>query len=206
MVRSADEAKLDSKAQPGTAKRIEQTAVNLFFERGFKVTTVREIAMAAGLTGGALYNHFPSKDHLLSSILVGTHKELRRWFEEAMAKAGHEPQDELQALVRAHALFHTQFQKEARVANQEVLSLLEPDKKTVIAERRWGMQLVVDILERGKRTGVFEVRDAKVVAMAILNMGISIAAWFRPGGPLSAEEVAELHASLALKMVTPSAK
>lgn len=204
MVRSADEAKLDPKAQLGTAKRIEQTAVDLFFERGFNATTVREIALAAGLTGGALYNHFPSKDQLLSSILIGTHKELRRSFEGALGKAGHDPRDELEALVRAHAVFHTRFQKEARVANQEIFSLLEPDKSAVIAERRWGMQLVVDILERGKRTGLFEMRDSTVVALAILNMGISIAAWFRPDGALSAEEVADLHANLALRMVTPA--
>jgi AcrR family transcriptional regulator len=198
------ETRTEDRAQLTTSKRIEQTAVDLFFERGFKTTTVREIALAAGITGGALYNHFPSKDHLLSSILKGIHRELRRWFEEALSKASNDPRDELEALVRAHAVFHTQFRKEARVANQEVFSLLEPDRAEVISERRWGLQLVVDIIERGNRTGVFEVSNAKVVAMAILNMGIAIAAWFRPDGALLPDGVADLHAELALKMVAPA--
>jgi AcrR family transcriptional regulator len=204
LVRSANEARTENRAPLTTAKRIEATAVDLFFERGFKTTTVREIALAAGITGGALYNHFPSKDHLLASVLIGIHRELRRWFEDALSKASNDPRDELEALVRAHAVFHTQFRKEARVANQEVFSLLEPDRREVISERRWGLQLVVDIIERGNRTGVFQVPNAKVVAMAILNMGIAIAAWFRPDGELSPDDVADLHADLALKMVAPA--
>jgi AcrR family transcriptional regulator len=188
--------------QKGTAQRIEETALDLFYERGFKSTTVREIALACGLTAGALYNHFASKEKLLASIMLRLHEELLRTLEEGLEKVGHDPRDELHALAYRHALFHTNFQKGARVASQEIFSLLEPDRTEVIAERERGRRLVVDVLERGRRTGTFDVDDVMVVANEILTMGIAIANWYRPKGRLSPEQLAELHAKLVLRMVT----
>lgn len=203
MSRLADEIAATESPPEGTRERIEKTAIDLFYERGFKATTVREIAVACGLTPGALYNHFPSKDQLLSSLMRAGHSELLRWLDEALAKAGHDPRDELRAIVYTHALFHTSYRKGARVASQELYSLLEPERSEVIALRQRGSQMLRDVLERGRRTGVFDVPDLGVVANEILTMGIAIAGWFQPEGPLSAEKVAELHAELVLKMVRP---
>lgn len=184
-----------------TAQRIEKTALDLFYERGFKSTTVREIALACGLTPGALYNHFPSKDALLSSMMMRGHEDLLRRLDEALAKAGHDPREELQAVARSHALFHTEYQKGARVASQEIDALLEPDRSKVTALRQRGRQILVDILERGRRTGLFQIPDTGAVANEILTMGVGISGWFQPEARLSAEEVASLHADLVLRIV-----
>ena len=45
--------------------KIAEAAVELFYRKGAPGTTVREITAACGLSPGALYNHFDSKDHLL---------------------------------------------------------------------------------------------------------------------------------------------
>jgi AcrR family transcriptional regulator len=47
-----------------TKGRIEQTALRLFVEKGFTETTIRDIAMAAKLSEGALYRHYGSKEEL----------------------------------------------------------------------------------------------------------------------------------------------
>lgn len=189
-----------------TSERIEDVALDLFYERGFKATTVREIAIACGLTPGALYNHFASKEKLLASVMIRLHGELLRALNEGLGKVGHDPRDELRALAYRHALFHTKFQKGARVASQEISSLLEPDRTEVIEERERGRRLVVDVLERGRRTGTFDIPDVMVVANEILTMGIAIANWYRSKGRLSPEELAEIHATLVLRMVTPESK
>ena len=188
-------------AQNHTSQRFEEAALELFFQRGYRSTTVRELALACGLTPGALYNHFPSKDQLLYSILRDVHEQLEAMMTEALADAGDDPRDRLRALVRAHAIFHTRFRKEARVANDEVLALEEPGRTEIVDVRRRGRGRFEDALRDGIAAGVFEVADVKIAAMAILNMGIRIAAWFRPDGPRSSEQVADLHADLALRMV-----
>ena len=57
---------------------IRAAAFAQFAERGYPVVTVRDIMKACGLTQGALYNHFKSKDELLHDIIASTQAELER--------------------------------------------------------------------------------------------------------------------------------
>lgn len=50
-------------------EQILQTAVNLFSQRGFKGTTTKEIARAAGVSEAMVFRHFATKDELYGAIL-----------------------------------------------------------------------------------------------------------------------------------------
>ena len=50
---------------PDTRHRIEQAATQLFVARGITETSVRDITRAVGISEGALYRHFESKDDLV---------------------------------------------------------------------------------------------------------------------------------------------
>jgi AcrR family transcriptional regulator len=52
-----------------TREALLSTCLSLFAERGFASTSIDEIARAAGLTKGAMYWHFASKDDLFQAIL-----------------------------------------------------------------------------------------------------------------------------------------
>ncbi|MEE9208885.1 MAG: TetR family transcriptional regulator, partial [Kiloniellales bacterium] len=47
-----------------TRERIERAALKLFATKGVAATSIRDIAKAAGVSLGAMYNHYPSKDDL----------------------------------------------------------------------------------------------------------------------------------------------
>ncbi|WP_448583412.1 TetR/AcrR family transcriptional regulator [Thermocrinis sp.] len=53
-----------------TKKRILEVALKLFSERGIKETTVKDIAKEVGITEGAIYRHFTSKDELVNTIFL----------------------------------------------------------------------------------------------------------------------------------------
>ncbi|MBI5494452.1 MAG: TetR/AcrR family transcriptional regulator [Deltaproteobacteria bacterium] len=55
-----------------TRERILDAALDLFAEKGFYGTTMRQIGAAAGITGGALYHHFDSKEAILLTLLERT--------------------------------------------------------------------------------------------------------------------------------------
>src|SRR5438105_3978385 len=59
------------KTASGSDRRAELLALaaGLFAERGFKNTTVRDIADAAGILSGSLYHHFDSKETMADEIL-----------------------------------------------------------------------------------------------------------------------------------------
>jgi AcrR family transcriptional regulator len=50
-----------------TRTQIFETALTLFREKGFEATTIREIAAATGLSLGAAYYYFPSKDAIVAA-------------------------------------------------------------------------------------------------------------------------------------------
>src|SRR5436309_7181463 len=49
--------------------QIAQTAMRLFSERGFRGTTTKEIAHAAGVSEAIIFRHFATKEDLYSAII-----------------------------------------------------------------------------------------------------------------------------------------
>jgi len=52
-----------------TRARIQEVALDLFTERGYEATSLREIAERVGVTKAALYYHFKTKDEILASFM-----------------------------------------------------------------------------------------------------------------------------------------
>ena len=80
------------------------TAAELFAARGFHGVSVAEIGAACGISGPALYKHFPSKDALLAAMLVSISEELLAVGTERSAAAT-DATDALHALVDWHVDF-----------------------------------------------------------------------------------------------------
>ena len=58
-----------------TRDRIERAAIQLFVEKGITATTIRDIAGAVGLSEGALYRHFASKEQLVWQLFERNYVE-----------------------------------------------------------------------------------------------------------------------------------
>ncbi len=56
--------------EKGTKERIFDAAVDLFAERGYDGVSIRDIGRAVGITEGAVYKHYKSKDEVLESIFA----------------------------------------------------------------------------------------------------------------------------------------
>jgi len=52
-----------------TKKKILKHALKLFSLKGYKATTVRDIAGSVGIKQSALYNHFKNKDEILETLI-----------------------------------------------------------------------------------------------------------------------------------------
>src|ERR1700712_2395576 len=74
-------------AAPPPTRRDEllPIAAELFAERGFRNTTVRDIADAAGILSGSLYHHFDSKESMVDEILSSFQEELFGQYDEILA-------------------------------------------------------------------------------------------------------------------------
>lgn len=184
---------------------IRAAAFIQFAERGYPVVTVRDIMKACGLTQGALYNHFKSKDELLHDIIASTQGELERLCEQAVAEAGDDPRDKLAAFVRAYVMRHCRLRVEALVANREIGWLDAGRVADIRRSRRAIRDVVVKILSQGLERGVLDPpridgrHDLKATAMALLDQCTHISMWYGPGGDLAEEQMAKLYVEMALR-------
>jgi AcrR family transcriptional regulator len=64
-----------------TRERIEAAALRLFVEKGVDAASIRDIAQAVGLSDGALYRHYPSKDELVWRLFAEAYEGFAREIE-----------------------------------------------------------------------------------------------------------------------------
>jgi AcrR family transcriptional regulator len=193
-------------ADGGTRERIHDAGLTLFNERGYTGTTVRELADACGLTPGAIYNHYASKEALLFAIIDRVHDLADAVLAETLRGVGRDPADQLEALASAFTAFHIDRPRETRVANRDYIYLPAAQRDSVVRRRRRVRGLFADVLREGERRGSFSLDDlgsedaVQAASMAILNMVVFVAEWFDPAGPRSAQQTALLHGRLALRI------
>jgi AcrR family transcriptional regulator len=89
---------------PDRRSQILETAAELFATRGFHGVSVADLGAACGISGPALYKHFPSKQAMLAEMLVSISEELLRVGRERVAAAD-SPAGAVQALVDWHVDF-----------------------------------------------------------------------------------------------------
>ena len=186
---------------------IRAAAFAQFAERGYPVVTVRDIMKACGLTQGALYNHFKSKDELLHDIITSTQAELERLCQQAVAGAGDDPRAKLAAFVRIYVMRHCRMRVEALVANREIGWLDAARVADIRRSRRAIRDILVTVLEQGVEKRVFDppqvegCSDLKAIAMALLDQCTHVSMWYGPGGDLGEEQMARLYVEMALRAV-----
>lgn len=74
--------RISKKAKEETAERIVQAAEELFLSRGYERTTTRDIAAAAGIAAGTLFNYYKTKESLAMRMIVRAMLQGQKDFEE----------------------------------------------------------------------------------------------------------------------------
>lgn len=90
---------------PDLRKKLLQTAVKLLKEDGIKGFSMRKLASRAGVSHGAPYRHFTSKDEILACIMMEGHKRLREDLLAARKACPGGIQEKLKALGKAYLDF-----------------------------------------------------------------------------------------------------
>jgi AcrR family transcriptional regulator len=162
----------------------------LFAERGYEATTMREIAKRADVPLSAFYYYFPRKHEVLVAIMDAVLEELDAGC-AAVLEDVRPPDVQLAMMVRAHVLLHLRRPQAARIADGELRALERRARSAAIRRRDRYEARFREVLAGGKEAGVFAPDlDVAVAAMAILTMSTGAAAWWRPRGPLTAEDTA----------------
>jgi len=182
-------------------RAIEDVASELFRAHGYAATSVRDIARALDIQGPSLYAHVASKENVLWAIVDRTAGRFEGAADAAIGAASGDVQATLAALVRAHARVITEDVGSAGVFIHEWRALTGERRAAVLERRDAYERRFRELIEAGIATGDFEMTDPAVAAFAILSALNGIPGWFRPGGRLTTDRVADHFAELALRML-----
>jgi len=175
-----------------------RVSAKLFREKGFDGTTIRDISGAAGMHSGSPFYHFKTKQDILVAVMEQGLSEGLRRLEDAMA----EPLPAEQRFIR---MIRAQIGTILEEGNDFIPVLLYDWRSLTAANRRRIVELkdrydalwqqVIDELQRaGHMPG-----DAPLVRLLILGAVNWTGTWYRAGGRLSLDEIAEGAARLFLR-------
>ena len=184
-----------------TAARLIAAAVEVVSARGFHGASVRDIAAAAGTSPGILYHHFGTKEGLLATLLDRGLDLLVTATENALDLAGDDPAERLRAVVGAHVRMHLESQRESFLGNSELRALEPASLRLVVAKRDVQQRIFERVVRDGVRRGAFGAPQPEDAARFVTAACTAVAAWYRPDGPLSPDEVIERYQEIALDAV-----
>ncbi|MBM9461173.1 TetR family transcriptional regulator [Nocardioides sp. zg-536] len=180
-----------------------QSALDLFERDGFDRTTLQQIVDGAGLTKGAFYHHFQSKEDVLWQI---QNEYLDSQIEAATAirEKDDDPVEQLRALIRLSLGGVESHRAHVTIFSQERRHLTGQRLETVAAKRNELESLFLDAVQRGIDTGVF--RDSltgRIATFGIIGMCAGAFQWYRPDGRLGIDEIADQFCELILDGLRP---
>lgn len=185
------------------ARRLLATATKLFAEQGYDRTSVQEIVDAAGVTKGALYHYFGSKDDLLHEVygrVLRLQQERLDHFADSEAPVEQRLRDAAADVV----VTTIENLDDTKIFFRSMHHLSQEKDKQVRAERRRYHERFRALIEEGQRTGVFA---ADVPADLVVDYHFGsvhhLGTWYREDGPLSPQQVADHLAELLLRALRP---
>lgn len=157
---------------PVTTSRRDQIlaeAAGLFARHGFHGTSIDVIGAAVGVSGPALYRHFPSKEGLLAEMLVGISEHLLGRGRE-LAAAHPDPAALLDALIDFHTDFALHQPELITVQDRDLANLPVGARRRVRGLQRAYVEIWVDALVRLRpELSVDEARVSAHAAFGLMN-------------------------------------
>lgn len=178
-----------------------RAALTVFVRHGYHGASIRMIAEEAGLSVPGLYHHYRSKQAILAAVVNTAVSEMLAHTRAAADDAGDHPVARFDNVVECLARFHMARRDHAFVASTEMRSM-DPDVRAHhIAQRDAQQRMIEESIRAGVDSGDFTCGHPEDAARAIASLSVSIASWYRPDGPLSADDVVARHLEFARGIV-----
>jgi AcrR family transcriptional regulator len=175
-----------------------RVSARLFREKGFDGTSIRDISSAAGMHSGSPFYHFKTKQDILVAVMEQGLAEGLRKSEEVMAQSL-PPEQKLKGLIRAQlGTILEEGNDFIPVLLYDWRSLTPANRRRIVAlkdryDALW-QQVVDDLQREGHMPG-----DAQLMRLLILGAVNWAGTWYRAGGRLSVDEIADGAAQLFLR-------
>ena len=157
------------------------------------------------IRGPSLYSHVASKEDVLWAIVDRVASRFEAAADVAATEAA-DADDLLARLVRAHVLVVTVDVGQASVFIHEWRHLSDERRQAVLERRDAYEARFRSAIAGGIASGAFALTDPALAATFLLTALNGIPTWYRPGGPTSPAQLADLYADLAVRSLTEASR
>jgi AcrR family transcriptional regulator len=187
---------ITAEANGGRREHILAVAARVFARKGFRATSLQEIAGEVGVTRPSFYYHFRSKQEILAAILFSALERAEQAIDGVLAGPGNTV-DRLRAFVFRYVEVNTQ-NAEVPVLFQSA-GELEPDEAKIARQRRSDIDhKLAGLVKEGVERGELRSSAPLISAYGLLGAINWMHTWYRTDGLYTPDEVAEMLADLLL--------
>ncbi|TNE78352.1 MAG: TetR/AcrR family transcriptional regulator [Bacteroidetes bacterium] len=171
-------------------EQIIHVAAELFSQKGYAGTSMRDIAERMEMEAASLYNHISSKEEILHTICFSMADRFLAGIEE-VNDIYFNGEEKIRMMVKNHVAILTSSPEEAKVFLHEWRHLTGEHLQNFIVLRDKYENGIVEMLQTGIQENVFDDVDQKFAALNILSSVNWIVEWYKPNGKMSPEEIAQ---------------
>jgi AcrR family transcriptional regulator len=178
-------------------QQILNAAAEIFSQKGFHAASMRDIAQAVRLQKPSLYHHVSSKQEILLALLDQGLDILIELLGEVISGPG-SPEERLRLAMRTYIKALADYRELTAVLLLEHRSLEPELHKRHVPRRDRFEKLWRGLIVDGVEKGTFNCVDPGQATRALLGVMNWTITWYKPDGPMSAEEIADQFADLFL--------
>lgn len=156
-----------SKAKSDRRDQLISAAERLIAEHGYLAVRLEDIGAAAGVSGPAIYRHFPNKEALLVELLVGISTRLLDGAADVVDTAA-DTHEAISGLIDFHLDFALGESNLIRIQDRDLGHLPAQAKRQVRKAQRQYVEIWVDVLRRLDDT--LDENDARLMSHAVFGL------------------------------------
>lgn len=200
--RRPETPEINAKAQIKEYKEtlIVDAAARLFYEKGFQGTTIDDIAAALGFTKPFIYTYFKSKHSILERLFDRVYDDVHDNALRLDQQAGAEPVARFRFFVSGFIRKNLEQRQFSAILMEEEKNLSPQKLADMRVKRRKLDKMIADLVQEGRRAGVFHAADPALAALAISGMVRWTHRWYVPEGRLGLDALCAELTQIALRM------
>lgn len=161
-------------------KEILDRAADLFAERGFKGTSLQDVADALGMSRTALYYYMSSKEAILGRLVENLSGRDAKALESIRRQRSATPAEKLRSMAWEIAHNASSNPKQTRILVENRHHLPPDLAATDMQAERTILRCLEAVIDDGVRSGEFRAVGTRPAALAIIGMCVWTAWWVSP--------------------------